>query len=84
MKIASRYVDGRPEPDRPPTPRCAYCFGLILGVEPHVVRGRSYHPPRMDPGNRAFKETGCAQADKELVAPYHKPPKVDANQLGLS
>lgn len=64
-------------------PKCAYCFGEIVG-EPHVVRGRTYHPPRMDPGNRAFSGTGCAQADKDLVnADYCKPAKVNSNQLRL-
>lgn len=63
--------------------KCAYCFGEIHG-EPHVVRGRAYHPPRMDPGNRAFSGTGCANADKALEAAiYRTSPKVAEGQTRL-
>lgn len=62
--------------------KCAYCFGEIKG-EPHVVRGRSYHPPTMA-GKQAIDGTGCAQADKDLAAAiYRSPAEVAKGQTRL-
>lgn len=62
--------------------KCFYCFGDIEG-DPHIVRGRAYHPPRMV-GNRALDGSGCADKDKPQGAAIYRPAsKVSGDQLRL-
>jgi hypothetical protein len=69
-------VNANTEPEK--LPFCGFCFGPIRD-EPHVKRGRTYHPPKFVFGQW---KGGCAELDKPGSV-IKKPVAISTNQLSL-